>query len=170
MSPVCSYPCRRCSSIDPLAVGQLPIVAHGLDLHGLLRCRLAIRRNRVRRFRDALEERLVRLVRHDGGAFVDGGADAAEMIPVMVRGHDVANRLVRDQLLRFCEHRLTARLRCSACRRRRCGRPSRSRSCDACRPSGSRRPRPASATRRESAAAGTRGRSAARRCSRPDSP
>ena len=46
----------------------------------------------------------------DGRAFVDGRANAAEMIPMVVRGDDVADRLVRNHFLRFRDHRERALL------------------------------------------------------------
>jgi hypothetical protein len=59
--------------------------------------------NRVWRRREALEERSIGLVRHDRGPFVDRRANAAEVIPVMVHGDDIANRLTGNQLFGFRE-------------------------------------------------------------------
>ena len=49
---------------------------------------------------------MIALLQDDGHALLrDVGADAAEVIPVMVRAHQVANRLVRDQLLHLGDDR-----------------------------------------------------------------
>ena len=56
------------------------------------------------RFRDAFEERFVRLVRHDRCAFVDRRTNASKVVPVMMRGGHISNRLVRDRLLGLGQH------------------------------------------------------------------
>ena len=94
-----------------VSAGQLVVITNRLNLHAFFRRGEAIGRDRVRRLGDALEERLVRLVRQNRRAFIHRRADPAEMIPVMMRRDDVTDRLARNQLLRLGEHRLAARLR-----------------------------------------------------------
>src|SRR5438034_2758675 len=63
----------------------------------------------MRCFRSALEERLVRLVRDDGGAFVNRRSYPTEMVPVMMHGDHVANWLARDDFLCFRDDRQSTR-------------------------------------------------------------
>ena len=66
-------------------------------------------RQRARAAQGVLEELLVHFVRHDRDALGDDRADAARVIEVMVRQHAVANRLTRNDALRFGEDGLRAR-------------------------------------------------------------
>ena len=63
----------------------------------------------MRCLRDALEKRLIGLVRNDRGPLVHRHPNSAQMIPMMMRRYDVPDRLVRNEFLRFREDRGRAR-------------------------------------------------------------
>ena len=64
----------------------------------------------MRQGEQALEVRLVDLVRDDRGALVDEGAQTARVIDVVVRVDDVANRLAGNEPLRLGDDLVRARL------------------------------------------------------------
>ena len=49
-------------------------------------------------------------MRHDRGALVHRRANSAEVVPVVVGRHDVANGLARDELFRLRQHSKRTRL------------------------------------------------------------
>ena len=114
-----------------------------LEHRGLLRLLEPIGLQRVRRGPCLLVVRPVHLVRDDRRAFVHVGAQTARVIEVRVGVDQVLDRLVRDESPSPSRSRPPTAPRPAALRRSRCDRSDRSRGCGACRPSGSRRRRPA---------------------------
>ena len=85
----------------PLPVGQRVFVGECLEDRRFLRLFESIGNERVRGTPRLLVIGPVHLVRHDRGSLVHVGAQAARVIEVGVRVHEVLDRLVRDCFLDF---------------------------------------------------------------------
>ena len=88
----------------PSSIGERALGAQRLDLKWLLGHRKSVRIDRMRCRRSPFEKSSIGLVRDDRRPFVDRGPNTAQVVPVMMHGDDVADRLVGNEFLGFRDH------------------------------------------------------------------